>query len=740
MNKTTSAGEKPVVLNGKPQQKAWKFIRDNNSVSSCDMNKAAITTGAKTYTYGQMFHQWERYAAVFSALHMTGEDHARVGMMGAFAAEAIFALYGLNMVGAEVSVFSFFSVLKTGRVKKSIQEEKLTDFIITDDFAQLELIQELLEQKDALGLHNVLILHVPVCSSAVENMIAAAQEMKYGYLKGIYAPICMDNLLAVYGDGPIAYVDDAGSDTAVILHTSGTTGGIGKPIVLSDMALNAAATAFANAMYSWIPLDERVCGLSIDISNSYGFIDQVHLPLTLGGSIAIVPGGSLNPCFYKEIPALRISILFGASAMFDYWMKMPESTKFDFSSLRCVILGGTSVSARDKRRYYDFLRANGCGEIPVINGYGISELGGACCLSTTDLDDEAIGYVLPGVSARLLDEETGEFFSEKNAPCSGILYLNSASAASGMLDGREIFKVETIGDMLYICTNDIVRMDADGKLTFLGRANRYFINESGLKYESGRVETEISRQSGIESCCIVPLFVKTIHDNVPMLCVSTLEKGEAAAEYVRKALIHVFVTEKSLPAEFVPRFALIAEELPRNANGKVDAYGIQQGQVSGDRYEVKAVKQKGCITDFRLIRDKGETDNMIREVMDGIKEDLKDNLSIRNRIAEKENGSNPFASLNAMSQMISQMMSMISYMNQPMFAQPNMNWFTVPRGWMTGQQMIYYMNQISQSAQQMYSQYYQMMSQLWQQMQKYRSDKAATPKETEGHSTTQNRM
>ena len=78
MNKATSSGEKPVVLNGKPQQKAWKFIRDNNSVSSCDMNKAAITTGAKTYTYGQMFHQWERYAAVFSALHMTGEDHARV--------------------------------------------------------------------------------------------------------------------------------------------------------------------------------------------------------------------------------------------------------------------------------------------------------------------------------------------------------------------------------------------------------------------------------------------------------------------------------------------------------------------------------------------------------------------------------------------------------------------------------------------------------------------------------------
>lgn len=726
MNKTTAADGKPVTLKGKPQQKAWRFIRDINSASSCDLNKIAITTSVKTYTYGQMFHQWERYASVFSALHMTGADHARVGMMGAFAAEAIFAFYGLNMVGAEVSVLSSLSVFKTDRIKHTIRDEKLTDVIITDDFAQPNLIQELLEQKDNLGLRNVLILHVPAYSGTGNNMIAAAQETKYMYLKGFFAPICMDTLLAAYGDYPVSYADDASVDAAVILHTSGTTSGVGKPVVLSDQALNAVGSTFANAMFSWIPQDERVCGLSIDLSNSYGLVDQVHLPLALGGTIAIAPGGSLNPSFYKEIPALKISILFCVNAMFDFWMKMPETTKFDFSSLRCVILGGASVSAKDKRRFYDFLRAHGCGDIPLINGYGISELGGACCLSTTDLDDEAIGYALPGVSVRILDDETGKFLSVKDAPCTGVLYLNSPSAACSVLDGKEICKTEIIGKKPYVCTNDAVSLDADGKLTFLGRANRYFINDSGVKYESGRVETEFSRQSGIESCCVVPLYVKTLHDNVPMLCVSTLVKDETSVEILRKALVEIFITDKTLPTEYVPHRVLIAAELPRNANGKIDLYGIQQGQISGDRYEVKHVKRKGGITDFKLIPNKGEPDNMIKEVFDGIAADLKDNLSIKHIVEEKDTVKNPFASLNAMSQMGSQMMSMINYANQPMFAQPNTNWFAMPQSLMPGQQqfgqMMAYMNQMSQAAyqaaQQMYSQYYQMMSQLWQQMQK----------------------
>lgn len=59
-------------------QKAWKFLRDVNNTSLCDLNRIALEDGTRSYTYGLMFREWERYASVFSALGMTGKVHSRV--------------------------------------------------------------------------------------------------------------------------------------------------------------------------------------------------------------------------------------------------------------------------------------------------------------------------------------------------------------------------------------------------------------------------------------------------------------------------------------------------------------------------------------------------------------------------------------------------------------------------------------------------------------------------------------
>ena len=560
-------------------QKAWKFIRDVCSTSVSSLGKTAVVDGTRTFTYGLMFREWERYASVFSALGMTGENQSRVGLLGSTSAEAIFAFYGLNMVGAGVSLVPAYSALFTHKITETIRSEKLTDFIITDDFAQANLINDLLVQRTELGINNVVVLHVPVSGVTMNPVLTAVQESKYRYLKGLYGTICMDDLLEAYGEHPVSYTPEGSVGDAFILHTSGTTSGSGKPVAISDRAFNEAAAAFFEMEELNLPLDDLATAVIVDLSNAYGIIDQVHLPFAMGASVAVTPGGVLNPWFYKAIPAYRITFLFTISAMFERWMKMPETRGLDFSSLRFVALGGASVSAEDKHRYYTFMQAHGAGNITLLNGYGISELGGACCLSSADLDDESIGHPLPGVKARLLCEESGEYLTPKDAPCEGVLYLTSSSVATPELDGEAIMKIELIEGEPYICTNDLVRMERDGKITFLGRANRYFLHDEGRKFESGRVETEISRQSGIESCCIVPVYIKTTHDNIPMLCVKTLEGGENAREVVRKALRQVFIVEKTLNPDQIPSRVLLAEELPRNGNGKIDLYKIGRGEV-----------------------------------------------------------------------------------------------------------------------------------------------------------------
>ena len=108
-------------------QRAWKYIRDNNTIVSRDLGRIAIDDGVYKYTYGMMFREWERYASVFSALCMTGENKARVGLLSSMAAGTIFSLYALNMIGAEVSLIPPMSALKPFKVMESIRDEKLTD-------------------------------------------------------------------------------------------------------------------------------------------------------------------------------------------------------------------------------------------------------------------------------------------------------------------------------------------------------------------------------------------------------------------------------------------------------------------------------------------------------------------------------------------------------------------------------------------------------------------------------------
>jgi acyl-coenzyme A synthetase/AMP-(fatty) acid ligase len=607
-------------------QKLWRFLHNVTTTSLTNLNKTALVDGKRTYTYGQMFREWERFASVFSALGMTKEQNARVGLLGSTSAEVIFAFYGLNMVGAEVSLVPSYSALTSRKVIETIRSEKLTDFIVTDDFAQANLVNDLLVRKRELGLNNVIVLHVTVAGITVNPILTTVQESKNNYLKGLYGPVCMENLLSAYAALPVSYASEESCDTAVILHTSGTTSGTGKPVALSDEAVNAAAACFYKYEGLDLPWENLVTATIVDLSNAYSLIDQVHVPFAMGATVVCVPGGILNPWFYKAIPQYGITFLFTISAMFERWIKMPNQKGLDFSSLRFVILGGASVSAADKKRYYAFMQEHGGGEITLLNGYGISELGGACCLSSGDLEDESIGYPLPGVSARLLDEETGRFRSVRDAPCEGVLYLNSPAIATTVLNGKEILKTERIQRKAYICTNDLVRMDGDGKVTFLGRANRYFINEEGKKYESGRVETEFSRQNGIVCCGVVPVYVKTTHDNIPMLCVTTQSAGEGAKEVIQKALRQIFVVEKTLSPDNIPSRVMIAQELPRNSNGKLDLYRIGRGEVEGDIYEVKPVTVLGKVQDFALVALKEESADMIKEVFDGISAELKNDL------------------------------------------------------------------------------------------------------------------
>lgn len=622
--KTTSIFEATTAKRKvKQEQRAWKYIRDLCGLDVSDLNKTAIIDGSREYTYGLMFREWERYASVFTALSMTDEQNARVGVLGSTCAEVVFSFYALNMVGAQVSLVQSYSAFNFTRIKETILQEKLTDFILTDDLAQQDLVRELLLKRKELGLRHVIILHVPMGGAAAIPMMTAAQEAKYASMKALYRPICMETLLASFGHHPVSYSQRKNDKTALIIHTTGTTSGTGKPVPMSDVALNAAVASFMELKELSLPFDHLVSAMMVDLSNSYGIIDQVHLPFAMGATVVTMPFGFLNPWYYKVISAYRVSFLFSVNSIFERWIKMPEDTPFDFSSLKFVALGGTAVSAAEKKRYHEFLEAHGGKNVTILNGYGLSELGGACCLSSPDLSDESIGWPLPGITYRLYDEERKRFFIPKGEGGEGVLYMSSRSMATPELDGKNIIKFETIDRKTYICSNDFVRVDSDGRITYLGRANRFFLREGGRKYESGRVETEFSRLEGIESCAIVPAFLKFHHETVPMLCVKTLDGAGEPMDVILESLRQVFIEDKTLPEEYIPIRVMLLETFPRNVNGKIDLFKLNRGQVSGETYTVDPVRTEDQLTDFNLTPCDEESGDIVEQVLDDISADIK---------------------------------------------------------------------------------------------------------------------
>ena len=613
----------------KKEQKAWKYIQEVCSLDDDGLDKLAIIDGNRKYTYKRMFREWERYASVFTALEMTEEQSARVGVLGSTCAEVTFAFYGLNMVGAQVSLVASWSAFNFERIAETVRQENLTDFIVTDDLAQPDLVRELMRRRKELGLNHVIVLHVTMAGATAMPVMTAAQEAKSMSMRTLFWPICMETLLARYGTREVRYAQQATDKNALIIHTTGTTSGTGKPVPMSDGALNSVPISFMQLKDISLPFDHLVTATMLDLSNSYGIIDQVHLPFAMGATLVTVPLGFLNPWFYKAVSAYRISFLFSAGYMFDRWIKMPEDTDFDFSSLKFVALGGTAVSAAEKKSYNEFIEAHGGKNVAIYNGYGLSELGGACALSTPDLDDETIGYPLPGIVVRLYDEDTGRYFSPRNKGGEGVLYLTAPSIAASELDGKEVIKVEIIDRKPYVCTNDFVRVDPDGRITYLGRANRFFMRDEGRKYESGRVETEFSRLEDIKGCAIVPVYYKIEHDTIPMLCVEIVDGAGDPVDVVLDALRQVFIEKKTLSEDNIPSRVMLSEKLPRNTNGKIDLYQINQGQVSGDVYTVDAVRDGDQLLDFTLTSFEDDSSSDVVEMVIGnIAEDIKNSAPV----------------------------------------------------------------------------------------------------------------
>ena len=581
-------------------QKMWKFIQEVNSVSEERLNATAMISGGREYTYRQMFRLWERYAEVFSALEINEANHSRAAVIGSASAELIASVYALNMTGTSVSLVPILGTFMKDRFEQSMIAEKITDVIICSTMARPEILKMLLTNKEKMGLRNIIVLRDSdkgLPNGSIEKM---AIRMAYQQIRNMPGILFMHELLEKYEATPITYGTSESTEAALIVHTSGTTKGVNKPIPHSDKGINTAVASFLiNPQFS------QFCGkrtiLSAEIAAAYMMINQLHLPLAMGCPIVIIPSIGFPTQNAKILEQNKIAILFTSPMWFNDVVAKPAPKDLDLSCLEYVVLGGASVSADAKKRYNEFLKKHGA-NIKCANGYGLSEVCGACIVAPPEFEDGRIGYPLSHIKVKIFDEQEQKFYDLADGPRTGVLYLSSPSVSSGKIDDTVFFELEDVDGEEYLCTYDLVMVNEDGSLTCCGRANRYFVNNEGIRFDAGIVETSIGEQEGIAACAIVPAYDKALHDTLPSLYVQTVTAGPLAEKTVKQALCNVFIKDGKTAETNLPTQCVIVDKLPMTATGKVSIYDIQKNGIRNGRYfRIDAIRVNNALVDVKLI-------------------------------------------------------------------------------------------------------------------------------------------
>ncbi|MFF7456528.1 amino acid adenylation domain-containing protein [Kitasatospora sp. NPDC008115] len=331
---------------------------------------------------------------------------------------------------------------------------------------------------------------------------------------------------------------------AYISFTSGTTGdpkGIVVPhravLRLADDGLLFAHPAGARML--------RLSPLAFDASTL-----ELLVPLATGATVVVHPPVEPTPAGLADfLPASRTTHAWLTSGLFHLVADhRPEA----FAGLRQLFTGGGVVSPDHVRRV---LRR--CSRLRVTNGYGPTENTTFTTVCHADGAHEVpdpfpIGTPVHGTGVRVTDG------AGRPVPpgAVGELRTTGAGLADGYLGDPERTAAaftEHSGEREYR-TGDLVRWGADGRLRFLGRADRQ-LKIAGHRVEPVDVERRIRERPGVLDAVVFAADGR--------LCAAVKAPADLLSA-VRAAV------EPGLAAYERPQRWLAVDAFPLDRNGKVD--------------------------------------------------------------------------------------------------------------------------------------------------------------------------
>jgi long-chain acyl-CoA synthetase len=343
-------------------------------------------------------------------------------------------------------------------------------------------------------------------------------------------------------------VERADTDTAVVLHTSGTTG-TPKGAELTHGSLGSNQEVILRRLVKLT--DEDVVLACLPLFHVFGMTCAMNVAIAAGAGLSLLARFDPTKAI-ERIRRDRVTVLEAVPTMYSALLSVadqfpPEAT----ATLRTCVSGGAALPLavlNDFEKAFDAM---------ILEGYGLSETSPAVTFNHPDAERRpgSIGTPIEGVQVRLVDEDGNQV--PTGAP--GEIQVKGPNVMKGYWNLPDATS-EAIKDG-WFSTGDIAVVDADGYYYVVDRKKDLIIR-GGYNVYPREVEEALYEHPAVAAVAVIGIPHESLGEEVGAAVV--LKAGASATlEELRQ-----FVKGRVAAYKY-PRRIWFVDSLPTGPTGKL---------------------------------------------------------------------------------------------------------------------------------------------------------------------------
>ena len=514
-------------------------------------NVAYIYYGHKV-TYKNFVKKIEKAARALKNYGVKEGDRVTICMPNT--PEGITMVYAVNMVGAVCNMVHPLS-----------SEKELEYYIKVADSKYVLVIDAVFDKiyrlRDTAQLERIIVVRPSDGLGFLKKKLYTALHIKKVRLPQNDSRVVLweDFIANSYFYQGNYHEERGGEDLAVIMYSGGTTGAP-KPVMLSNLNINAESLCDAAVIRQIVP---GATVLSIlPLFHCFGLGVCIHTPLCKGMGCILIPAFS-HKQFAEIIKKNEPNFIVGVPTLFEALVNT-KLKQDDLKSVTAVICGGDALTQTLRDKVNNYLKDHGS-NAKIRVGYGLTEGSGAVCLSPENsFADSIIGAPLPDIDFKVVKNDT---FKKQPVGVEGEICISGPLVMMGYLnDEAETAQSLRLHDdgKLWLHTGDLGYLGEDGLFYFAQRLKRMIIS-SGYNIYPTHLESIINSHEAVLTSTVIGID-HPYKGQVPKAFI-VLKPGYKPGKRLEKEIRELL--ERNVPIYALPAAYEFRDKLPQTLVGKV---------------------------------------------------------------------------------------------------------------------------------------------------------------------------